>query len=135
MCNYIVPGAGADVNATNSSKNTALHIASKYGHIDQCEMLLKAGADATIRNRDGKSAVDVAGDIEVRGILMRRQGQGLRVDTDSPNNYPPLPTNVNTISPTQLDANVTSKANKEKTYARSSSMKVIRSNMKVRTSP
>jgi ankyrin repeat protein len=65
----ITLGAGADVNAKNLSENTALHIASKYGHYDECVMLIKAGADMHARNKDDHLAGDLAGDERIKSII------------------------------------------------------------------
>ena len=53
----------------NVSHNTALHIASKYGHCEECALLLQAGAIATARNSDGRVPLDVAGDESTRALL------------------------------------------------------------------
>lgn len=45
---------GADMNATNSRGNTALHFCYKYGNETLAEYLISKGADQSIRNADGR---------------------------------------------------------------------------------
>lgn len=107
------------MNAINVSKNTALHIASKYSHFEECVLLLKAGANITARNSDGMTPIDVAGDARIKALLLEKSsGEGQKEDGI----YPPLPTNVKTSSPSSSP----SKADSEKTTARRSSMKMIK---------
>jgi len=41
---------GFDVNATDATKSTALHYASKHAHMDTMHLLVTAGADVNIQN-------------------------------------------------------------------------------------
>ncbi|MFN3192000.1 MAG: acyltransferase family protein [Aureliella sp.] len=50
--------AGADVDAIDDNGSTALHVACLFGYDDIAEILLEAGADPLIRNKDGSTAVD-----------------------------------------------------------------------------
>jgi hypothetical protein len=52
---------GADVNALTGGQlaNTPLHWAAACGQTACTELLLKAGADPNIRNKAGKSALDL----------------------------------------------------------------------------
>ncbi len=53
---------GANVNAVDNRGWTPLMYAiSVKGNVDLVEILLKRGADATIRNNDGKKALDLVG--------------------------------------------------------------------------
>ncbi|EEC47525.1 predicted protein, partial [Phaeodactylum tricornutum CCAP 1055/1] len=54
---YLI-GLKGDVNAVDADGDTPLHDAAKFGHDAVVEALLKAGADKTIRNKEGKSATD-----------------------------------------------------------------------------
>lgn len=49
-----------DVNAADEMGEAALHKAAKNGHVIVCHVLIKRGARADIKNKDGKTAVDVA---------------------------------------------------------------------------
>jgi ankyrin repeat protein len=60
--------------------NTLLHGAVLNGDLGEVEQLLAAGADPHLRNRDGKSAVQVAvilGRPEMEELLVRRDGEHL----------------------------------------------------------
>jgi len=52
--------AGADVNARYSNELTALMWASAYGHVATVRFLLGRGADATLRDNRGKTAMMLA---------------------------------------------------------------------------
>jgi ankyrin repeat protein len=56
----VLLGAGLELNAQNAVGDTALILATQAGASDVAELLLKAGAKRTLRNRDGQSAADVA---------------------------------------------------------------------------
>lgn len=46
--------------ATDSMGNTPLHYAAGYGRPPMCELLLAAGADKAAKNKNGKTAYDLA---------------------------------------------------------------------------
>ncbi len=61
---------GADVNlADHQSKNTALMSAAQNGKAELVKLLLGKNADVTAKNKDEKTALDLASDAEVRQIL------------------------------------------------------------------
>lgn len=49
--------AGANVNATSGTQNTALIYACASGHIDCARQLLQSGCDIDIRNESGHCAL------------------------------------------------------------------------------
>ena len=49
-----------DVNAADNYKNTALHIACEEGNPEVVKMLLNAGADRSLQNRDEKTPFELA---------------------------------------------------------------------------
>lgn len=51
---------GVDVNAQDNAGSTALHQGIAHGHYTQCETLLRSGADPSIRDTKGLTAVDFA---------------------------------------------------------------------------
>jgi len=51
---------GAKINARDKKGNTALHFAAMRGNADAASALLKRNADVTIKNNEGKSALDLA---------------------------------------------------------------------------
>jgi ankyrin repeat protein len=56
--------AGADVNARNKYGLTALIAAAGHGTAENMKVLLDAGADASVKDKDGKTAWDLAQDNE-----------------------------------------------------------------------
>ena len=48
---------GADVNAVNESKETALHLASAKGHVDVVKVLIQNGADVNAVEEDNWTAL------------------------------------------------------------------------------
>ncbi|XP_078688555.1 uncharacterized protein LOC144920321 isoform X3 [Branchiostoma floridae x Branchiostoma belcheri] len=59
--------AGADVKALDKWRNTPLHDAATLGHPKCAEILLQHGADTGIRNKEGRTANDIAADKDIRG--------------------------------------------------------------------
>jgi len=58
-----------NVNQQNSDGETVLHIAADYGKLHFITALLEAGADATLKNIDGKTPADCIKDDAVRALL------------------------------------------------------------------
>lgn len=57
----ILKNIGADLNAQDpESKRTALHESSMYGYLNTVKLLIKYGADITIKDRWGNTAYDLA---------------------------------------------------------------------------
>ncbi|XP_071508793.1 uncharacterized protein [Diadema antillarum] len=52
--------SGADVNATMTNGETAMHIASRHGHIKMMEALLEDGADAVCLSKSGENPIHIA---------------------------------------------------------------------------
>nr|WP_295079914.1 ankyrin repeat domain-containing protein [uncultured Roseateles sp.] len=51
---------GADINARSPNGSTPLMLAAGYGALDLTPVLLKAGADVSLRNQQGMNAADFA---------------------------------------------------------------------------
>jgi ankyrin repeat protein len=67
--------SGAAPNARSQSGSTPVHTAAFTGDRASLDLLLKHGADPGIRNKEGKSAADVArerGHQEIAGLLVSR---------------------------------------------------------------
>src|ERR671926_62370 len=56
----LVSSPGADVNATNERGSTPLLEAARFGHDDICRVLIAAGADLKVKDKDGKTALMLA---------------------------------------------------------------------------
>ena len=61
--------AGFDVNAQKDEGRTALHLASEFGHAEVITVLLTAGADKRIRNRNGKTPHNLAKNQDCKNAL------------------------------------------------------------------
>ncbi|XP_056308491.1 B-cell lymphoma 3 protein-like [Danio aesculapii] len=66
---------GCDVNAQSYSGNTALHSACGRGHIELVRVLLKNGADSSLKNNHNDTAIMVAKNKKVSDVL---RGKGTR---------------------------------------------------------
>uniref|UniRef100_A0A5S6QKX3 Poly [ADP-ribose] polymerase n=1 Tax=Trichuris muris TaxID=70415 RepID=A0A5S6QKX3_TRIMR len=60
---------GANVNALDLWQFSPLHEAASKGRIDVCSCLLAHGADPTVKNSNGKTAIDLASSAELRELL------------------------------------------------------------------
>ncbi|CAK3953686.1 proteasome regulatory particle subunit [Lecanosticta acicola] len=70
------------VDATDQDGCTALHHAVAEGHGDTALELLKAGAESNKRDRDGKLAIDLAPDTQVRDFILRAaEEEGIELAT------------------------------------------------------
>ena len=56
--------ARAEINAVEEDGWSALHFASKEGHLQVCQTLIQFRADAGLKNTDDKAAIDVADEDE-----------------------------------------------------------------------
>ncbi|KOO52959.1 hypothetical protein Ctob_014799, partial [Chrysochromulina tobinii] len=75
-----------EVNAKGRFDDTALHWAARYGHLAIAKRLLEGGADPTLRNKFGKTAIDYAreeGKSEVVALLSEPR-YAARMHTDCP---------------------------------------------------
>lgn len=61
LIDYMLSHGAADVNHFYWDENpTALFLSSRWGYLKNVEVLLKHGADLTIKNKSGMTALDVA---------------------------------------------------------------------------
>jgi len=60
---------GANVNAAQSAGLTPLHKAAQKGHVEIAQILMKAGADANLKNKEGKTAAELAHGDSVLKVL------------------------------------------------------------------
>lgn len=60
---------GADVNAVNQFKETALHVASKRGNVPACRVLMKAGAKPSATDFQNRTPMSVAKNAATRAVL------------------------------------------------------------------
>eukprot|EP00899_Mesostigma_viride_P003762 jgi/Mesvir1/13387/Mv16481-RA.1 len=61
--------AGAKLDARNNEKMTPLYLACGFGRIDAAKVLLEAGADADLPDKDGKRPRDIAGSTSIKDLL------------------------------------------------------------------
>lgn len=92
---------GLDVNEKDNGGNTPLHTASKAGIAAVVQALLQAGANPTIKNNEGKTALDIAKARPVISLLQVSMGiqapmwkgfprsgaESLNIVFDDPENY------------------------------------------------
>lgn len=64
---------GADVNATDFLKQTALHLAAEHGNLPACKVLLKAGARGSAKDYRGRTPLDLAKNASTRAFLRANQ--------------------------------------------------------------
>ena len=64
---------GADVNAVDKDKSTALHIAAENGHVDVAKVLIQNGADvnAVDDEKDSTSRRSSNGHVDVAKVLIQ----------------------------------------------------------------
>jgi len=65
---------GAGLNYRSSYDNTALILASMWGHAEVVSFLMSKGADVSIKNKDGKTALDEAKNSQIRQLLRDTRG-------------------------------------------------------------
>ena len=72
MINLLV-GKGVDINATNGSGQTPLHIAVKVGrkNLPMVQAIINAGADVNVKNRNGETARDLAKGSKIKRALKK----------------------------------------------------------------
>lgn len=61
--------AGADIDAQDNEGNTALIIECKQGSEKEARLLIRKGADSNIKNKEGKSAADIAAEKGLADVL------------------------------------------------------------------
>lgn len=67
----------------NKLGDTALHAAAWKSKVDAVNLLLSSGADASLINCEGKTALELATDPEIIDLLMKEMGAGSSVDCQS----------------------------------------------------
>eukprot|EP00033_Pygsuia_biforma_P004697 GCRY01005149.1.p1 GENE.GCRY01005149.1~~GCRY01005149.1.p1 ORF type:complete len:1176 (-),score=354.20 GCRY01005149.1:462-3989(-) len=77
----------ASINHQNNVGNTPLHSCCKNAHEDCAKLLLKKGADATLLNKDGKSAVDLL----KHALEKKKQKERLKKAGSVATSTPPTP--------------------------------------------
>ena len=66
----VLLASGVSVNAQDELGYSPIHAAASYGHKALVELLIKAGADLTLRDGDGDTALHVCEDGEVAALLV-----------------------------------------------------------------
>lgn len=65
--------SGADINAKDMLKMTALHWAAQHGHHGVAETLIKHGADVHVLSKFEKTPFDIAVDIQNTELMLLLQ--------------------------------------------------------------
>lgn len=68
---YLLNECKLRTDARDSAGDTPLHDAARFGHAEVVGLLLKAGADPSIKNNNGQTVLDVAVQYEYPDILKR----------------------------------------------------------------
>lgn len=69
-CAVVLINEGADITVTDSSGNTPLHIAAKYGRVKAIQALLNRGADTEARNKKRDLPIQLTDDDSCRQVLI-----------------------------------------------------------------
>jgi ankyrin repeat protein len=65
-------GAVSDINAQTDIGNTPLHFATRSGNMPTVQLLVENGAKINLKNKDGKTALDVASNQHIATYLLRK---------------------------------------------------------------
>merc|ERR1712070_1024911 len=68
MVTHLIDEAGCGVDLCNARMQTPLHAAAAAGNVAVCECLLERGADFMVRDRHGRTPMDVA-TLEVKALF------------------------------------------------------------------
>ena len=71
-------GGRAALDAQTNDKWTPLHYTAANGHPTAAQLLLEAGADASLTNKNGKTAQDIGSDLAAACIRGRRDAAAVR---------------------------------------------------------
>ncbi|XP_044064689.1 B-cell lymphoma 3 protein homolog [Siniperca chuatsi] len=78
MVHFLIE-SGCDVNSQSYSGNTALHSACGRGQVDTVRLLLKSGADSSLKNNHNDTPVMVAKNKKIADVLRGRGSNQIRV--------------------------------------------------------
>ncbi len=73
---------GAQINACDLWQYTPIHEAASKSRIDVCTLLLSHGADPTLANCHGKTALDIAASRELRDKILRMFENDIRLNSN-----------------------------------------------------
>ena len=59
-----------NLSAMNSKGDTPLHMAAKYGFLENVKLLVEYGASTSVKNQNGEKPSDVAHDIVIKNCLL-----------------------------------------------------------------
>jgi hypothetical protein len=79
MMDWMLKELKIDPNVQDYNGDIALHDAAMFGHVDVAQALIAAGSDKSIKNRDGRTPLDVAVAYEKPALaaLLRTEGGNL----------------------------------------------------------
>lgn len=78
LSSVIVSKTGIDLNAQGATGNTPLMFASLWGASNNAKFLLESGADVTLKNNKGETALSIALKAGNRDIALMLRSYGAR---------------------------------------------------------
>lgn len=73
IVNKLLENHQVDVNAQTTQGNTPLHLAAEKGDLKIIEVLVKKGANIEVRNKEEKTALNLASEVEVKDYITQYQ--------------------------------------------------------------
>ena len=64
---------GTDVNSTDKQGNSALHWSCQFSMVETSQYLLSTGCDSSLKNSDGKTALELCEEEDVRSCFVTAQ--------------------------------------------------------------
>jgi len=90
LARRILDHGGGDVDRTDTSKWSALHLAARHGHEGLVALLLEHGADTDVRLNYGWSVLHIAAEQDSPGVCERLMAAGAEPDVRLRNGWTPL---------------------------------------------
>eukprot|EP01006_Ploeotia_vitrea_P031379 TRINITY_DN63713_c0_g2_i1.p1 TRINITY_DN63713_c0_g2~~TRINITY_DN63713_c0_g2_i1.p1 ORF type:complete len:429 (+),score=248.20 TRINITY_DN63713_c0_g2_i1:159-1289(+) len=79
MVRYLIDEVKMDVDVQDNYGDTALHDAAKFGHATVAQMLIDAGANITLRNKEGRDPLAVAVEHNKTAVIAALKAKGSKL--------------------------------------------------------